>query len=122
MFQQRLADIARRLEGLAFASLVAADGIRVESYAVGGRGLDGLDADNLAVELLTQLKAISANDGELGLGEVSEYSLSTDRFSVLIGKVAPGYFLMLVLASGSSFGRARFELRRATLVFEDDLL
>lgn len=122
MFGTRLAGIATRLEGLAFASLVASDGIRVESHKVDARWPEGLDADNLAVELLTQIKAISQNHGELGLGEVSEYSVTTDRFSVLLGKVAPGYYLMLVLALDASFGRARFELRRAPLAFEEDLV
>ena len=122
MFQERLADIASRLDRLAFASLVAADGIRVESHEVSGESLGDLDTDNLAVELLTQLKAIAENHRELALGEVTEYSVSTERFSVVLGKVAPGYYLMLVLAAGGSFGRARFELRRAPLVFEKDLL
>ena len=121
MFEQRLAGIASRLDGLAFASLVAADGIRVESYT-GTDQLGDLNTDNLAVELLTQLKAISQNRGELGLGEVFEYSLATERFSVMLGRVAPNYYLMLVLAVGASVGRARFELRRAPLAFEKDLL
>ena len=41
---------------------------------------------------------------------------------MMLGRVAPGYYLMLVLAHGRSFGRARFELRRAPLAFEEDLL
>ncbi|MFQ5526894.1 MAG: roadblock/LC7 domain-containing protein [Thermoanaerobaculia bacterium] len=122
MFEERLADIAARLQGLVYASLVASDGIRVEGHAVEGRTPDGLDADNLAVELLTQIKNISQNHGELGMGEVSEYSVSTERFIVLLGKVAPGYYLMLVLSEGASLGRARFELRRAPLTFESDLV
>ncbi len=122
MFQERLSDIASRLEGLEIAALVASDGISVESFAAGQVVPDDLDADNLAVELLTQLKALSENRSELGLGEVSEYSVTTDRFSVMLGKVAAGYYLMFVLSGEASFGRARFELRRAPLVFEDDLL
>ena len=121
MFEERLAGIASRLDGLAFASLVAADGIRVESYTATDE-LGELDTDNLAVELLTQLKAISHNHGELGLGEVFEYSIVTERFFVMLGRVAPNYYLMLVLAVGASVGRARFELRRAPLAFEEDLL
>ena len=122
MFEERLAGIASRLDNLAFASLVAADGIRVESHEADGGVVADLDTENLAVELLTQLKAIAENHRELGLGEVAEYSISTERYSVMLGKVAPGYYLMLVLAGGGSFGRARFELRRAPLAFEDDLL
>ena len=121
MFRQRLIDIASRLDGLTFASLVASDGIRVESYSATDE-LPGVDTDSLAVELLTQVRAISETHGELGLGEVSECSVSTNRFSVMLGRVAPGYYLMLVLAAGASSGRARFELRRAPLVFANDLL
>ncbi len=120
MFRERLAEIASRLDGLTFASLVASDGIRVESY--GAAQDPELDTDNLAVELLTQLKAISQDHSELGLGEVFEYSVTTDSYSVLLARVAPGYYLMLVLTAGSSFGRARFELRRAPLAFEADLV
>lgn len=121
MFGKRLEDLATRLEGLAFASLVASDGIRVESYAA-TEDFAGLDTDNLAVELLTQLRAISRNHAELGLGEVFEFMLETERYCVMLGRVAPGYYLMLVLEKGASIGRARFELRRAPLAFEEDLL
>ena len=121
MFEERLSEIASRLDGLAFASLVASDGIRVESHST-GEDLGDLDTDNLAVELLTQLKAISENQDELGLGRVSEYSVTTDRYAVMLGEVAAGYYLMFILAHGSSFGRARFELRRAPLAFEADLV
>lgn len=121
MFHDRLAEIGSRLEHLTFASLVAADGIRIESFEANQDG-GGLNTDNLAVELLTQLKSISQNHSELGLGEILEYSLNTERYCVMLGRVAPGYYLMLVLANGASIGRARFELRRAPLAFEEDLL
>jgi len=121
MFERRLAEIAARLDGLAFASLVAADGIRVESHE-GGQDLGELNADSLAVELLTQLREISRNHAELGLGEIFEYALGTEHFFVMLGRVAPGYYLMLVLTNGASIGRARFELRRAPLAFQADLL
>lgn len=121
MFERRLADIASRLDGLAFASLVAADGIRVESYK-SDEDLGELNTENLAVELLTQLREISRNHAELGLGEIFEYSLGTEHYFVMLGRVAPSYYLMLVLANRSGIGRARFELRRAPLAFEADLL
>lgn len=121
MFEKRLEAIASRLDGLVLASLVAADGIRVESHAA-AEGPEGLNTDHLAVELLTQLKAISQNHDEFGLGEVREYSLDTEKYRVMLGRLAPGYYLLLVLDNSASVGRARFELRRAPLAFEEDLL
>jgi hypothetical protein len=39
----------------------------------------------------------------------------------MISAVSRNYFLMLVLGAGANAGRARFELRRAKLLFERDL-
>ena len=42
--------------------------------------------------------------------------------SGIIGALTEDYFLLLVLKAGSNSGRARFELRRAVLMFEEDLI
>lgn len=120
MFKERLSTIASRLDGLILATLLASDGMPVESYAADEQP-ESLDPDVLAVELLTQLRALSENHGEMGLGEVSEFSVCTSSYAVMLGRLAPGYYLMLVLAGSPGLGRARFELRRAPLAFEEDL-
>jgi predicted regulator of Ras-like GTPase activity (Roadblock/LC7/MglB family) len=106
-----------RLEGALAVSLVAADGIPVETASRDG----GFDLEVLAAELLTQVRAISDEQRDLAVGAVDQYSVSTDRFTILIGRLQEGYYLLVVLGEGASYGRARFELRRARLLFEDDL-
>jgi predicted regulator of Ras-like GTPase activity (Roadblock/LC7/MglB family) len=113
----RLEVLLDRIDGALAASLVAADGIPVATAKRDG----GFDLEALAAELLTQVRAISDEQRDLAVGEVDQYSVSTDRFTILIGLLQAGYYLLLVLGRESSYGRARFEMRRARLLFEDDL-
>ena len=114
---RRLNTLLERIDGALAVSLVAADGIPVATASADG----AFDVEALAAELLTQVRAISDEQRELAVGEVDQYSVSTDRFTILIGLLQAGYYLLLVLDRESSYGRARFELRRARLLFEDDL-
>ena len=113
----RLEVLLDRIDGALAVSLVAADGIPVETASRNG----GFDLEALAAELLTQVRAISDEQRDLAVGEVEQYSVSTERFTILIGRLQAGYYLLFVLGRESSYGRARFELRRARLLFEDDL-
>ncbi len=118
MFRERLKDLYERIEGTLAVSLVAHDGITVESFG----GEEDLDLEALAAELLAQARSISAEYREIDVGELRQFSVTTDRYELLVGAVVEGYYLLLVLGSAGSYGKARFELRRATLRFEEDLL
>jgi predicted regulator of Ras-like GTPase activity (Roadblock/LC7/MglB family) len=118
MFLERLSSITDRIDGAVALSLVAADGIPVESVNSDPR----LDLEVLAAELIAQVRIISDDHRELNVGEVRQLAVSTDRFTLMVANVAEGYYLLLVLADSSSYGRARFELRRARLLFEPDLV
>ena len=118
MFLERLNSITDRIDGAVALSLVAADGIPVESVSSDTT----LDLEVLAAELIAQVRVISDDHRELNVGEVRQLSVSTDRFTLMVANVAQGYYLLLVLADASSYGRARFELRRARLQFESDLV
>lgn len=117
MFSERLHQVARRIEGVQALSLVARDGIAVESIKLNG----GLDLEILAAELMSQVRAISHQHQDLAVGRVRQFSVTTDRYVLMISALTDDYYLMLVLASSGSVGRARFELRRSSLLFEDDL-
>jgi hypothetical protein len=52
---------------------------------------------------------------------VQQFAITTDRHTFIVSAVAPGYYLLLVLGERGVYGRARFELRRAKLLFEEDL-
>lgn len=118
MFSERLRDVADRIDGTLALSLIAKDGIAVETLA----REESLDLELLAAELMSQVRAVAQNHQELSVGQVKHFSVTTDRYVLMIGALTEDYFLLLVLKSGANSGRARFELRRAILLFEEDLI
>lgn len=117
MFAERLNQLSSRIEGAQALAIVAPDGMPVETVST----RDDLDLDALAAELMTQVRAMSQNHQDLAVGQVRHLTVATDRLIMMVSAVSDEYFLLLVLAAGSNAGRARFELRRARLEFEDDL-
>ena len=67
-------------------------------------------------------RAVSQDHRELSVGKVRLFSLATDQLILMVGALTDEYYLLVVLEAGSNFGRARFELRRAVLLFEEDLI
>ena len=118
MFIERLNRISNRIEGALALSLVAADGITVESFS----STSDLDLDLLAAELINQIRDVSQDQQEVAAGEVLQFSVATDHVTVVVSSVSDSYYLLLVLAGGANEGRARFELKRARLLLEDDLI
>lgn len=118
MFEDRLHDVCSKIDGAVAATLVDHDGITVESYVENG----DIDLEALAAELLAQSNTIARDHRELDLGELKQLSVTTDRYTVLVSALTGDYSLLLVLNREGSYGRARFELRRALLNFESDLV
>lgn len=117
MFAERLKRIHDRLDGLVAVSLVGHDGIPVASH-----NTSPLDIEALAAELMTLVHSISDDHGELAVGPVRHFAVATDRCALMVGELIADYYLLMVLEKSASLGRARYELRRATLDFEADLI
>jgi predicted regulator of Ras-like GTPase activity (Roadblock/LC7/MglB family) len=117
MFLDQLSRISNCIDGALALSLVARDGMPVESVSSD----PNLDLEALAAELVTQVRSITENHRELDVGEVQHFSVTTDRLTLMVSSVAADYYLLLVLGPEGNYGRARFELRRARLLLEADL-
>ncbi len=117
MFAERLHKMRESIEGAVAVSLVAHDGIPVETVST----LPDLDLELVAAELLSQMQAISLNHRELAAGPVRHFSVRTDRMAIMVTALSREYYLLLVTDAKTHQGRARFELRRAVLQFEEDL-
>jgi len=117
MFLEHLSRISNRIDGALALSLVAKDGIAVESVSSD----PALDLEVLAAEMVAQARAISENHRELEAGVVRHLAVSTDRLTLMVSSVAADYYLLLVLGPEGNQGRARFELRRARLLLESEL-
>jgi predicted regulator of Ras-like GTPase activity (Roadblock/LC7/MglB family) len=117
MFLEQLSRISNRIDGALALSLVARDGLPVESFSSD----PDLDLEAIAAELINQVRSITENHRELGVGDVQQLSVMTDRLSLMVSSVAPDYYLLLVLGPEGNYGKARFELRRARLLLEAEL-
>ncbi|HSG39111.1 MAG TPA: roadblock/LC7 domain-containing protein [Thermoanaerobaculia bacterium] len=117
MFRDILNRITGRIEGAIALSLVAKDGMAVETF----NSNPDLDLEVLAAEMIGQVRSISSNHRELDVGEVQQLSVSTERLTLMVSSVASDYYLLLVLGPEGNYGKARFELRRARLLLEGEL-
>ena len=117
MFLEQLSLITGRIGGALALSLVARDGMPVESVSSDPE----IDLEALAAEMVSQARAISDNHRELEVGDVQQLSVTTERVTLMVSTVTPDYYLLLVLGPEGNYGRARFELRRARLLLENDL-
>jgi predicted regulator of Ras-like GTPase activity (Roadblock/LC7/MglB family) len=117
MFLEHLSRISGRIDGAIALSLVDRDGMPVESVSASPE----LDLEAIAAELVSQVRAISQQQQELSVGEVQQFTVVAERMTFLVSAVARGYYLLLALEPAGSVGRARFELRRASLVLEEEL-
>lgn len=118
MFLEKLSQISERMQGVRALALVDKDGISVESMSTD----PDLDLELLAAELVTQARSMAGHSREIDVGEVRQFSITTDRAILMMNSVTSSYYLLLVLEPESNFGRARFELRRARLTLEEELV
>lgn len=118
MFLERLSRISNRIEGALALSLVGADGMPVESVSSD----PNLDLEVLAAELVAEVRSMSSEQRDLAVGEVRLFSVSTDRYTIMVSALTGSYYLLLVMDARVPQGRARFELRRAPLAFAEDLV
>lgn len=117
MFLERLRRISERIDDARALSLVAADGMPVESV----NSDPELDLEALSAEMVTHVRGITSDHRELSAGPVQHFSVTTDELTLMLSSVSDDYYLLLVMGPEGSYGRARFELRRARLLLADDL-
>ncbi len=117
MYLERLSSISSRIDGALALSLVAHDGIPIESLS----SAPDLDLEVVAAEMVAQAQAISQQQKELSVGEVQQLTVAGEEMTFLLSAAGRGYWLLAALAPDAVVGRARFELKRAVLQFENDL-
>lgn len=117
MYLERLSSVSSRIEGALALTLVAGDGMPVESLSTAPE----LDLELIAAELVAQARTISQQQKELSVGDVRQFTVAGETMTFVLSAVGHGYWLLAALSPEASLGRARFELKRAVLLFENDL-
>jgi len=118
VFQDILRRIAERVEGTRAVSIVGVDGIPIDSYGK----LEGLSIESVAAELGAFVKSAQSPHAAAPAGTIQQLSLVTDRVIAILSRVTEEYYLLLLLSREGNAGRGRFELRRAALSLEKELL
>jgi predicted regulator of Ras-like GTPase activity (Roadblock/LC7/MglB family) len=113
----KLQQLGDRVEGVIAVALVAEDGILVDSI---GHGNGEVDLEALAAELVTHVRLLSHERRGLAAGKVRRLSVATDRYTIVASDLEDDYYLVAVLDDATAYGRLRFELRRAGILFADE--
>lgn len=117
MFLEKLKTIRQRIPGSVALTLVDRDGIPVETTSSD----PSLDLEALAAELVIQVRSMTENHRELAAGDVRQLGVATQNATLLVSSLTQEYYLVLVLGKEGTYGQARFELRRATLLLDPEL-
>ncbi len=118
VFQDTLRRIAERVEGTRAVSLVGMDGIPIDSYG----GFEGVSIESFAAELGAFVKAAQGPHSSLGGSQIQQMSLVNETAIAILSRVTEEYYLLLLLSREGNFGRGRFELARAALALEKELV
>lgn len=116
MFKKVLSGIRDRVEGTIAVSLIALDGIAIETINEGRMPLE-----LLAAEFGSFVRSIRMSSTELDTGEVLQFSLVTEKYVTFVSAVTNDYYILLVLRPDGNYGRARFELSKAKYLLRDEL-
>jgi predicted regulator of Ras-like GTPase activity (Roadblock/LC7/MglB family) len=110
MFQENLKRIVDGTDGAVAGLLMGFDGIAVDSYASPSSGMT-LDIQNIGMEFSVILQQVRKAAESVEAGEVSELTIRTDRFVVVLRALTKDYFLALAIQPEGNFGKGRYLLR-----------
>lgn len=117
MFDGTLQAIVDKIEGAVGALIMGLDGISVAR----ADGPDSeIEIDVVAAEYTALIRKSLKSADDVSLGKMRELVVAADRFAFLIMPITEEYFLVLVLGPRGGLGRARFELRKAQLILEEE--
>lgn len=120
MFREVLQNALSKTEGCLGAVIMGMDGIPVEEiWKTEGKNLN---LDVAVAEFSSSIKNLARANSEIGLGKLGEMTISTENGIFIFRIVGEHYFLTLVLAPEGNFGRGRYELRKAELLLEKELV
>jgi len=117
VFRETLRGIAERVDGARAVAIVGLDGIPVESFNVG----EAVSMETVAAEMLGLVKAAQNPRADIVSGQIREFVVIGDRARVLLSRVSPEYYLLLLLGGEGGLGRGRHELAKAALALKKEL-
>ena len=117
MFDETLRTIVDGPDGAVGALIMGLDGIpvvRMDKPDV------GFDIDVIAAEFTALIRKVLRNAEDVAVGPLHELIVTAEQHTFLIKPITAEYFLVLALRDSRGVGRARFELRKAQLILEEE--
>jgi predicted regulator of Ras-like GTPase activity (Roadblock/LC7/MglB family) len=119
MFGELLKQIINKVEGAIGVLIMGLDGIAIEQNII-----DPEQYDNrllmIAAAYATLLRNSMRTSSDIGVGQLQEMSVISGNMILVIKLINPEYFLLVALDANGNIGRARFELRKAQLLLEEE--
>src|SRR5262245_4318646 len=119
MFGDILKQILDKVEGAIGALIMGLDGIAIEQQIIDPEHYDSR-LSMIAAAYATLLRNSMRTSNDVGVGQLQEMSIISGNMILVIKLINPEYFLLIALDSEGNIGRARFELRKAQLLLEEE--
>lgn len=121
MFKEVLHNALNNVEGCVGVLIMGMDGIAVEKVWQ-AQTSETANLEIAIAEFTSLLRSATRTNGDLGLGHLREMTVSAENAVFILHTVGADYFLAMTLTPEGNFGRGRFELRRAELLLENELV
>jgi predicted regulator of Ras-like GTPase activity (Roadblock/LC7/MglB family) len=118
VFRDTLRGIAERVEGASAVAVVGVDGILVETYGVA----QGISIESVAAEMLAFPKFAQNPRAEMFAGPIRELTVVSEGRRIMLSRISPEYYLVLLLGGEGILGHGRYELARAAVALEKELV
>jgi predicted regulator of Ras-like GTPase activity (Roadblock/LC7/MglB family) len=119
IFADLLKQIVTKVDGAIGALIMGLDGIAIEQQIVDAERHDNR-LSMIAAAYATLLRNSMRTSSDVGVGPLQEMSVISGNMMLVIKLINPEYFLLVALEHNGNIGRARFELRKAQLLLEEE--
>lgn len=106
-FSDILKQVVNGTEGAVGALIIGLDGIPVEEYNAN----DEVDLQSMTVEYSALLKEIEKGSQAADLGTTKEVTIIAEKAMIMLRRLNPEYFFVLIMNPDGNFGKGRFLLR-----------
>lgn len=118
-FSELLKQITTKVEGAVGVLIMGLDGIAIEQQIEDAQNHDG-QLSIIAAAYATLLRNSMRTSSDVGVGALQEMTVISGNLTLVIKLINPEYFLLIALSPAGNVGRARFELRKAQLLLEEE--
>jgi predicted regulator of Ras-like GTPase activity (Roadblock/LC7/MglB family) len=119
VFSELLKQIVNKVEGAVGVLIMGLDGIAIEQQIEDPNNYDG-HLSIIAAAYATLLRNSMRTSSDVGVGALQEMTVISGNLTLVIKLINPEYFLLMALGPNGNVGRARFELRKAQLLLEEE--